>query len=159
MSEQTTGQITSKHSTLEVSSDQVAAYSDVGNWIDLSGSVSAFEPTGGASMTGSTHTYGPHHLPLIGIGKREPVEATVRIIYTEEDAEATDLIDGFAENQTLVWLRHRPKGAVAGAWEFVGRGYFTERPKVAPDATSADILLCEVPWFGRELDLRVSGTT
>jgi len=151
--------MTSKHATLELSSDDTGNYNDVAVWIDISGSANSVEPSGGASMTGAAHTMGEFHLPLIGIGKREPVEATIKSIYTEETGEAVDLIDGFAENQTLVWLRHRPKGPVAGAWEWVGRGYFTERPKVATDAESGDILIVETPWWGREWDLRGQGTT
>lgn len=159
MAPQTNGQITSKHATLEISGDQVAAYGDVTNWVDISGSVNSVEPSGGAHMTGSTNTLGPFHDPLIGIGKKEAVEATIKAVYTEEAGEAVDLITGYALNQQQVWLRHRPKGSASGAWEFVGRGYFTEEPKVATDASSGDIILVEVPWFGKNWTQRVQGTS
>ena len=110
-------------------------------------------------MTGSAHSLGNFHLPLIGIGKVEPAEVTLKVVYTENAAEATALLDGYCEAQTLVWLRHRPRGAVAGAWEWAGRGYILERAKAPTDAESADILLVEFPWFGREWDLHGQATT
>lgn len=156
---QTNEHMTSKHSTLEISADDTWVYDDVANWVDISGSVNSVEPSGGESMTGAAHSLGDFHLPLVGIGKREPAELTVKAIYTENAAEATALLDGYAEAQTLVWLRHRPRGAVAGAWQWAGRGYITRRAQVTTDAESADILLCEFPWFGREWDLHGAETT
>lgn len=156
---QTNEHMTSKHSTLEISADDTWVYDDVATWTDISGSANSVEPGGGASMTGSAHSLGNFHLPLIGIGKREAAEVTVKVVYTENAAEATALLDGYAEAQTLVWLRHRPRGSAAGAWEWVGRGYITERAKPATDAESADILLVEFPWFGREWDVKGQATT
>ena len=103
-------------------------------------------------MTGSSHVF-CEHIPLVGLGKREPLEATVRIIYTEEESEAADLIDGFFTNQTRVYLRWRPAGSAAGNWEWTTRGYFTGPVVPAGDATSADILTVEVPWFGADISM------
>ena len=147
---QTEGQMTSKHTTLEVSTDNA-------NWTDISCSSNSFDPSGGEHMFGSTHVFCGHN-PLIGLGKKEVVEATVRIVYTEEESEAADLIDGFVTNQTPVWIRHRPKGAVAGAWEFVGKGYFLTPINPSTDATSADILTKEVRWVGSELPMGPQAT-
>ena len=147
MSVQTVGEMTSKHSTLEVSADQVDAYADVVNWTHLGGSANSVTPGGGEHMTGSSHTFTGHD-PVIGIGKRNPITHTVRIVYTEEESEAADLIDGFYENQTKVWLRHKP-GGDDGHGVFVVRGWFTGRVEPPTDATSGDILLVEVPFFGR----------
>ena len=159
MTPQTNAHMTSKHATLEISADDTSVYPDVANWADISGSANSVEPGGGASMTGSAHSLGNFHLPLIGIGKREPAELTIKVVYTENAAEATALLDAYAENQTLVWLRHRPRGPAAGAWEWAGRGYITERAKPATDSESADVLLVEFPWFGREWDLHGQATT
>jgi len=156
---QTNEHMTSKHATLEISADDTWVYDDVATWTDISGSANSVEPGGGAHMTGSAHSLGEFHLPLIGIGKVEPAEVTLKVVYTENAAEATALLDGYCEAQTLVWLRHRPRGNVAGAWEWAGRGYITERAKANTDAESADILLVEFPWFGREWDLHGQATT
>ena len=148
---QTDGQITAKHSTLEVAADCL-------NYLDISGSSNSFDPGGsGAHMTGSTHTFA-EHLPLIGLGKKEPVTATIRIVYTEEDNEAADIIDGFFTNQTLHCLRWRPAGAGAGNWQFIGRGYFITPITPAGDATSGDIITVEVTWFGAELPMSPQAT-
>ena len=156
---QTNEHMTSKHATLEISSDDTWVYDDVAAWEDISGSANSVEPGGGASGTGAAHSLGDFHLPLIGIGKRDPAELTIKAVYTENAAEATALLDGYAEAQTKVWLRHRPRGPEAGAWEWAGRGYITERAKVSTDAESSDILIVEFPWFGREWDLHGQATT
>ncbi len=80
MAPHTEGQITSKHSTLEISADNTWNYNDVATWMDISGSANSVEPSGGASMTGAAHSMGPYHLPLIGIGKREPIKDMARVL-------------------------------------------------------------------------------
>ena len=138
---QTDGHMTSKHSTIEVSTDEGV------NYTDISCSANAFEPNPGAHMTGSAHVF-CEPLPLVALGNIEPSEATLRLIYTEDEGEAVDLIEGFVTNQTKVWLRWRPKGPGAGNWEWTGGGYFTTLPIPAGDSDSGDILAVEVPWFG-----------
>ena len=156
MTVQTIGQGTSKHSTFEVSADQVAAYDDVVNWTHLGGSVSVLTPGGGDHMTGSAHTFA-EHTPLTALGKINPITHTVRIIYTEEESEAADLIDGFFENQTRVWIRYKPFGT-DGSGVFIYRGFFTG-PVVPPsDAGSADILTAEIPFFGRSYPMQSQPT-
>lgn len=147
---QTTGQMTAKHSTLEVSTDNVI-------WTDISCSASAFEPNPGGHMTGSGHVFCAP-LPLVGIGNIEPTEATVKIMYTEDESEAADLIEGFFTNQTFVYLRWRPAGAGAGNWEWSGGGYFTGPPIPAGDSDSGDLLTVEVPFFGAGLTRAAQAT-
>jgi len=147
---QTTGHITSKNVELELSTDGE-------NWTHIDCSSGAVTPSGGVTMTGSTHVF-CEHLPLIGAGNIEPTTLGIRLVYTEVENESCDLIDGFRVNQALVWLRYRPKGAESGAWEFTGQGYFITPITPAADATSADILTVDVDWFGVELALGVQGT-
>jgi len=152
MSPQTVGHITSKHVTLALSADGI-------DWsADVSGSVTAVTPGGGESMTGSSHVFGAH-IPIIGIGKKNPVTYVIRYPYTEVDAEMADLIDGYFENQDLCYLRYRPRGSQADGWEFTGAGYWTTPVTPATDATTADIVSNEATWFGVELARGDQATT
>lgn len=154
---QTEGHITSKHVTLEVSPDQVSNMADVANWYDISGSSNAVSVGGGEHMTGSTHTF-EGHAPLTGIGGKNPITLGLRLIYTEEAEESVDLLKGYCDNQTKIWLRYRPKGAEAGAWQFVGRGHIVGPVIPSTDKTSADIVTVETDWFGAELTLGQQAT-
>ena len=108
-------------------------------------------------MTGSGHVF-CEPLPLVGIGNIEATESTVKIMYTEIESEATDLIEGFVTNQTPVYLRWRPQGAGAGHWEWVEYGYFTTQPVPAGDSDSGDLLTVEVPFFGVGLVMQQQAT-
>jgi len=142
---QTTGHMTGKDLTIQVSTDD-------STWTDIGGSSSSVSPDGGARGTGSAHTFATA-LPLIGIGPKEPVTLTLRMVYTETDSEAVDLVDGYFDNGTLIYLRYRPTGDVgSGGWQFHGHGYFTKPIAPAVDADSSDILSVETEWFGVELE-------
>lgn len=143
--------MTAQDSTLEVAADCV-------NYLNISGSSNSFDPGGsGAITTGFVNTFGSLY-PAIGLGKFEPVTATVRIIYSEVPNEAADIVDGFLRNKTLHCLRWRPAGSGAGNWQFVGRGYFINPITPAGDATSSDILTVEVTWFGDQLPMSPQAT-
>ncbi|HUV67128.1 MAG TPA: hypothetical protein VMW24_24785 [Sedimentisphaerales bacterium] len=156
---QTDGHMTSKHSTLEVSSDQVSAVGNVTTWTDISGSSNALTPSGGDHMTGYTHSFGEFHDPLTGIGKVEPASVVARAIYTEEDEESTDLFQGFYENETRIWMRYRPAGAGAGNWEYIFHGHVVGPCIPSSDATTADILLVEATLWGVYKGRLGQGTT
>ena len=148
---QTTGHLSAVNATIEVSTDNAT-------WTDISGSANSVSPDGGERMTGEGYTLGSTDTALIAIGKKQPIALKLRIIYTEETDEAAYLIDGYYDNKTYVYLRYRPKGASVGAWQFVGRGYFT-KPVVPPsDSGSADILMVEENWWGVELPITVQSS-
>ena len=152
MTPQTDGHITSKHVTIQLSTDGSV-------WsVDISGSATMLTPSGGETMTGSSHTFEGDD-PIIGIGKHNPVTLGFRFPYTEEEGEACDLVDGFRVNQDPVWVRYRPRGAASGAWEFTGRGYFITPVTPATDATTGDIVGVDVNWFGAAMTRSTQGTT
>ena len=145
---QTAGHGTAKHQELHVSTDG-------STWTDISGSYNAFTPSGGDHMIGDTHT-ARGHAPITGIGKRTAIDATIRVIYTEEEGEAYDLLRGFYENQDPVYVRHRPFGA--SGWSFIGQGHIVNCPSPTADSTSGDILVVEAAWHGAELALSQATT-
>lgn len=142
---QTIGHMTSKHSVLYVSTDGV-------NYTDLGGSSNSFSPAGGSHGIGSTHTFTGTE-PVVGLGRKELVTATIRLIYTEVDGEAADLFDGFFNNQDQIWVRWRPAGDGVGKWEWLGVGYCPDPVTPAGDATSSDIIVKEVTWVGKALSM------
>lgn len=137
---QTTGHGTSKHSTVEVSADCL-------NYTDISGSSNKFDPTGGGHGMGTTHTFEGYQA-LVAPGRIEPYTGTITAIYTEEDTESADLLQGFYDNQSLICVRHRPFGAGAGNWEWIFSVFITGPVVPMTDATSPDILIKDVPWIG-----------
>ena len=137
---QTTGHMTSKHSTVEVAADCL-------NYTDISGSSNKFDPTGGEHEVGSTYTYEGYQA-VIALGRIAPFTGTLTAIYTEIDNEAADLLQGFYENQTRICVRHRPAGAGAGKWEWIFSVFITGPVVPMTDATSSDIIIKDVPWTG-----------
>ena len=137
---QTVEQMTSKHSTLAVAADCL-------NYTDISGSSNKFDPSGGEHMTGATHTFEGHD-PLIALGKKEAYTGTISAIYTEEDTEAADLLQGFYDNQDRICVRYRPKGDGVGNWEWIYSVYIVGPVTPVSDATTGDILVKDVPWIG-----------
>ncbi len=148
---QTTGHISAVNATVEVSTDNAT-------WKDISGSANSISPDGGERMTGEAYTLGDTDTALIAVGKKQPISLKLRIIYTEETDEAAYLLDGYYDNKTYVYLRYRPKGKQVGAWQFVGRGYFTTPIVPEADSGSADILMVEATWFGTELPVTVQSS-
>lgn len=126
---------------------EIHVSTDAGEWTDISGSSAAWSTDGGERETGTEYTAGSVD-PLIGVGPMSPGTGTLRFIYTEAANEATDIINGYAENGTRVYLRARPRGSTVGYWQWTSRGHFLKRVTPAVDASSGDILTCEVPWFG-----------
>lgn len=145
MVEQTVGHMTSKHAKLRVSTDGV-------NYTDISGSSNSFSPTGGSHGVGSTHTF-EGTTPVVGLGRKELVTATIRMIYTEVDGESADLFDGFFNNQDPIWVDWRPAGDGVGKWQWIGKGYCPDPVTPAGDATSSDIIVKEVTWVGCALTM------
>lgn len=126
---------------------QAAISTDGSEWTDLSGTTISFEPSGGERETGSQHTMGDAD-PVVGIGPKASGGGTLTIVYTEESNEATDIIDGYYESGTRVYLRLRPQGDSVGKWQWKSRGYFTIPVIPSLDANSGDILSAGVGWHG-----------
>jgi len=137
---QTVQHMTSKDLEMHVSTDG-------GEWTDISGSASSFSPSGGERETGQAYTAGDAD-PVVGIGPKAPGSGTITIIYTEESNEATDLIDGYYENGTYLYLRARPRGSTVAYWQWRSKGYFVGPTVPVVDSSSGDVLVVEVPWHG-----------
>ena len=140
---------TSKHATLEIR----ASTSET--WVDASGWAASVTPGGGDHLIGDAHVFeGPW--PLIALGKLNPLDYTIRIIYTEAAGEGADLLHGFYENQELVDIRYRPFGA--SGWQWRCSGLVTTPSVPEADGDSGDILTVEATVHGTNLTLTTATT-
>ena len=139
---QTVGQMTAKHATVEIK----AVTSET--WVDISGSAIAVIPGGGDHLLGDSHTFESAQA-LIALGKLNPLDWTLRGVYTEDDEEIVDLLHGFFENEERINLRYRPRPG----WIWTSEGFIANPGAPEADGTSGDILTIEFNYHGTNLQL------
>lgn len=83
-------------------------------WTSLSGSTVAVEDTSQSRMSGETYALDTD-TAVITTGKREPMEITVRGIYSETSGEFFQAIQALFEAGTATYFRWSPKGIGATA--------------------------------------------
>lgn len=116
-----------------------------GTYVDYSGSGNAIEMSGGDRMSSEAYT-SDGDTPIVSEGKREPLEITVKGLYTEVAAELTEFLRAKYEANERIYLRWSPTQAdVSG--DFI---YTTTRAVIinpvypSGDASSADLIPVEV---------------
>jgi hypothetical protein len=131
---QTTGGITGAAATVSILVS--AAY------VDISGSSQSIDVTTATVVTGEAYTF-DGNFALTTVGKYEPVEVKVNIIYTETAAEAFQSVRALFEARTATTLKWLPNGATAGAdqYETKSIGYITAMDYPPIDASSAGPLM------------------
>jgi len=113
---QTSNAIQPGNYKIEISEDGVT-------WTDISGYANNIALSGGARASGETYTY-DGDTAILGVGKREPVEATVSVVYTEAGTPPTETIRTWNENATQAYMRYSPAGGSSGDFQYTGQGYF-----------------------------------
>ena len=146
----TRGQMTSKHSTIEVAADED------GPWTSLDMAAISFSADGGAHQSGTVNIFGST-IPLVALANKEAVTATIGVVYTEVASESYDLLEAYFESQNEIFVRSRPEGA-SGDWQFVGSGFVLNQPVPEQDATSADILRADFELILAELERQDQST-
>ena len=88
--------------------------------------------------TGEAYTF-DGNFAITTIGKYEPVEVTVNIVYTETASEAWQLVRALFEGRTATQVKWVPLGAASGAdtYETKTVGYITSIDYPPIDASSA----------------------
>ena len=131
---QTTGGITGAAATVSIYVS--AAY------VDISGSSQSIDVTTATVVTGEAYTF-DGNFALTTVGKYEPVEVKVNIIYTETAAEAFQSVRALFEARTATQLKWLPAGAASGADQYETRtiGYITAMDYPPIDASSAGPLM------------------
>jgi hypothetical protein len=131
---QTTGGITGAAATVSI---YVASA-----YVDISGSSQSIETTTATVVTGEAYTF-DGNFALTTVGKYEPVEVKVNIIYTETSAEAFQSVRALFEARTATQLKWLPAGAASGADQYETKtiGYITAIDYPPIDSTSAGPLM------------------
>ena len=127
---QTTGAVSGAAATVSIYVS--AAY------VDISGSSQSIDAVTASVVTGDAYTF-DGNFGIITVGKYEPVEVTVNILYTETAAEAFQSVRALFEANTATKLKWLPLGAAAGADQYETRtvGYITSMDYPPVDASSA----------------------
>jgi len=107
-------------------------------YVDISGSSQSIDAVTASVVTGDAYTF-DGNFALTTIGKYEPVEVTVNILYTETAAEAFQSVRALFEARTATQLKWLPLGAASGADQYETRtvGYITSMNYPPIDASSA----------------------
>ena len=127
---QTTGGITGAASTVSIYVSSA--------YVDISGSSQSIDVTTATVVTGEAYTF-DGNFALTTVGKYEPVEVKVNIIYTETSAEAFQSVRALFEARTSTQLKWLPAGAASGADQYETKtiGYITALDYPPIDSTSA----------------------
>ena len=142
---QVTGQMTMRNALVEVSFDNKST------WDDISGAFNAVDPAGGDWQTGETYT-ADGDTALIGIGKRQPKNVKIRVVYTEGVAAVVMKAKAAYDAGDQVAVRWSPKGGATGDYEYEsGSGYITTDPLPGGEVQSGTPILVEFNIFTAEV--------
>jgi len=133
---QTTAAINGIASTVSI---KVAA----GSYVDISGSTQSIDAATATIANSDTYTL-DGSAAIILLGKVEPVDVTVNILYTEvTTTEAFMTVSAAFAAKSAVQVKWLPRGAGSGAntIETNATGYITSMDYPAIDSTSADAIM------------------
>lgn len=131
---QTTTAVTGAAATVSIYSG--AAY------VDISGQSQSVDIVSSTVTTGEAYTFDGNYA-ITTIGKYEPVEVKVNILYTETTNEGFQLARAIYEGRTATQLKWLPLGAASGADQYETKtvGYITKMDYPGPDASKAGPLM------------------
>ena len=137
---QTTDAVASACGKIEISTS-----ADCAAPTDISGSVQSVSVAGQARMSGEVYTFDGDYA-IIRTGKREPLELTFNIVYTDDNAEAFEIARGVFETidcDSEICVIWSPAGGAVGDQEFTASGYLINFMYPPMDASSGDPIMCD----------------
>ena len=90
-------------------------------WTDISGETNTVEPGEQTRQTGVMYTLAGD-TAIITAGKREPLEISVKTIYTEVNTEANEVARAIHEAGGVCHLRYSPRGGNTGDAQYTCQG-------------------------------------
>lgn len=133
---QTTGAMSGAAATISYQSGGSGAYTDI------SGSSQSVDVVTLTKVTGEAYTFDGSYAVLT-VGKNEPVEVVVNVLYTETTTEAYSTMLTAFENGTVISLKWVPGGSAAGADTYAtSAGQIVAIDLPAIDASSAGPVMC-----------------
>lgn len=128
---QTTGAMSGSAATISYQSGGTGTYTDI------SGSSQSVDVVTLTKMTGEAYTFDGSYAVLT-VGKNEPLEVVVNVLYTDTTTEAYQVMLTAFEQSTLISLKWVPNGAASGADTYTtSAGQITAIDLPAIDASSA----------------------
>ncbi len=128
---QTTGAMSGAAATISYQSGGTGTYTDI------SGSSQSVDVVTLTKMTGEAYTFDGSYAVLT-VGKNEPLEVVVNVLYTDTTTEAYQTMLTAFEQSTLISLKWVPNGATSGADTYTtSAGQITAIDLPAIDASSA----------------------
>jgi hypothetical protein len=127
---QTTGAVNGAAATISIYSSSA--------YVDISGSSQSVDVVNATVTTGEAYTFDGNYA-ITTVGKYEPVEVTVNIVYSETASEAFQLARAIFEARTATQIKWLPLGAASGADQYETKtvGYITAFDYPPIDASSA----------------------
>jgi hypothetical protein len=117
---------------------------DNSTFTDISGSSNSVEVTGGERITGVAYTF-DGDTPILKAGKRGPITATVRGVYTEHANQLYTVAKTAYEAGTVIYVRWSPGGGDAGDFGYTTAAAYVKNPPYPGGAAeSGDPILTEV---------------
>jgi hypothetical protein len=108
-----------------------------GTYTDISGSSQSVDVVTLTKMTGEAYTFDGSYAVLT-VGKNEPAEVVVNVLYTDTSTEAYQVMLTAFENGTIISLKWIPNGTTVGADTYTtSAGQITAIDLPAIDASSA----------------------
>jgi len=112
-------------------------------WTDISGFNASVALGGGSRQTGEAYTFDGDTAIIKG-GKREPLEITVRVVYTEGASDPFEVVRALYEAGSDFYVRWSPKGGDSSEFLFTSdAGIITNPPYPSGEAGSGDPVMIE----------------
>lgn len=116
------------------------------DWTDISGFAASAEPDGGERQTAEAYTF-DGDVAVVRAGKRDPLELTYKIVYTEGTADPYAALLPYYEAGSQVYFRHSPKGGDSTEFMFTSdAGYITKMLPPGGEAEGGDVIMTEIAF-------------
>lgn len=113
-------------------------------WTNVTSLANSISVDGGERMTEDLFVFGADVAEVLA-GPREPLEVTLRVVYTEGTNEAWETIRQQYESGGPLYIRWSPLGGTTGKFQFTtDAGVITSFGYPAGESGSANPVLCEV---------------
>lgn len=99
----------------------VSFSTDGSTWTDQSGAIADVTHSGGDQMVGSQHTQGDDYAVVVASGKKDPIETTIKAVWTVTSNEAWDRLWTIwdAAGPSTMYFKYSPQGGQSGDIEYI----------------------------------------
>ena len=111
-------------------------------WTDISGFASSVDLDGGDRQTSEVYTF-DGDTGIITKGKREPIEVTASIIYSEGVSDPQAVVQTAYEAGSDLYVRWSPLGGTTGKKQYTAKGIVTTHVYPKGEADGGDPMMTE----------------